>query len=48
VTGRHRMPWLDRMPLPFVALAITVGPIGVVWAAAGLFMLGRLAVRGLC
>ena len=48
MTGRHRMPWLDRMPLPFVALTIGGAPIGAVWLAAGLFMLGRLAVRQLC
>ena len=44
MTGRHRMPRLERMPLPFVPLLVVGAPLAVVWAAAGLWM----AVRSLC
>jgi hypothetical protein len=47
VTGRHRRGWLDRVPLPLVPAFVVGAPIGVVWLAAGLFLLARLAVRSL-
>jgi len=47
VSGRHRAPRLERMPIALVPVLIVGGPIAVVWAAAGLFMLCRLAIRHL-
>lgn len=46
-SGRHRRPWPERMPLALVPFVIVGGPIAAVWLAAGLFMLGRLAIRHL-
>ena len=48
MSGRHRRRGLERIPLILVPFVIVGGPIAVVWAAAGLFMLVRLAVRSLC
>jgi hypothetical protein len=47
VSGRHRRGWPDRVPLLLVPAVVVGAPIGVVWLAAGLFLLVRLAVRSL-
>lgn len=43
--GRHRMPWLERMPLAFVPLMIIGLPLSPALLAAGIYMLIHYVIR---
>ena len=45
MSGRHRRGWPDRVPLLLVPVLIVGAPLAFVWLGAGLYLLGRLAVR---